>query len=421
MRIAEPRRIERDEEVVLEAVIEWANGDRAPLWFAYPKAHTDLVATSGEAFLAAALQPAMAAGESLQIDTPVSERLLSGLDELQKIFAQWFGWRRVEIRAEIDPDPAARISGNEASFFSLGVDSWHTLLTNRSTLTHLVYMRGLEWPLSRSTGNEAQVIERASRVAETYGKVLISGSTNLRDVFGLDWASQYFGAGLAAVALSMNHSAVRIASDHRFTELYPRGSTPMTDHWFSSERVRIIHDGADASRVQKVAGIVAEGEAALSEVRVCTYNSGGPDNCGRCEKCTRTMTALALLGRPMTPAFPRPLRLRDVRRRLRVARPTGSARTDRAYLEELHGFARMNVPESRLTRLIARKWAAALAAEFSERRADIGLTRSLTMWAVGAPVRWASRLKEPLRPVWDRMGRLQRPIRRLVGREILGR
>lgn len=421
VRVGEPRRLERDGEVVLEADIEFSTGEQKSLRFAYPSAHGHLVSDSADAFLAATLQPAMAAGEPLRIDAPVSVELLAGVDELQGIFEQWFGWRRIDIRAAVTAtDEPPRPGGDEASFFSLGVDSWHTLLRNRETLTHLIYMRGLEWPLSHSTGAEAKVAERAASVADRYGKVLVTGSTNLRDVFGLDWASRYLGAGLAAVSHSLDLSRVRLPSGHRYLDLYPRGSTPLTDHWFSSRRVRIIHDGADASRVEKIAVIAAEGEGALGDLRVCTYNLGGPSNCGRCEKCTLTMTALEILGRSAATAFLRPLKLRNARRRLRVWRATGSERNNRAYLEELRDFARRHGGPPRLIRLLERKWAAALAAEYAERRGDVGLIRSLAWWTVGAPTRWASRLKEPLRPIWNRMGRLQAPIRRVVGREVLG-
>ncbi len=66
----------------------------------------------------------------------------------------------------------------------------------------------------------------------------------------------------------------------------------MTDPLFN-ECVEIIHDGAEARRVEKVRKI-AECESALANLRVCFDDMNV--NCGKCPKCLRTMISLKLLG-----------------------------------------------------------------------------------------------------------------------------
>ena len=63
--------------------------------------------------------------------------------------------------------------------------------------------------------------------------------------------------------------------------------------------------GCEASRLDKL-DVVAREPAARHSLRVCWENRGGAYNCGRCEKCLRTMVAMDALGvldavRPLPP------------------------------------------------------------------------------------------------------------------------
>ena len=69
-------------------------------------------------------------------------------------------------------------------------------------------------------------------------------------------------------------------------DFYPTWSRP------DFERVE---DGVGTKRVEK-ASIVAKCETALRYLHVCWENRGGAYNCGRCEKCLRTMVSLRILG-----------------------------------------------------------------------------------------------------------------------------
>src|SRR6185369_5970784 len=74
---------------------------------------------------------------------------------------------------------------------------------------------------------------------------------------------------------------------------------------------QIVHDGAEASRTEKVR-CIAKNQEALDWLRVCG-NDTVDYNCGSCEKCLRTMMSLRLLN-ASSAALP-PLRtMRDVRK-----------------------------------------------------------------------------------------------------------
>lgn len=68
------------------------------------------------------------------------------------------------------------------------------------------------------------------------------------------------------------------------------------DPLFSGSSLRIKHDGARLSRLEKVR-LLASWPEAVNNVRVCFVNRLGELNCGRCEKCIRTKVELATVGK----------------------------------------------------------------------------------------------------------------------------
>jgi len=59
--------------------------------------------------------------------------------------------------------------------------------------------------------------------------------------------------------------------------------------------MRIIHRDLELSRMEKIK-LVADWDVALQNLRVCLANVKDRLNCGKCEKCVRTMTALVAIG-----------------------------------------------------------------------------------------------------------------------------
>ena len=89
---------------------------------------------------------------------------------------------------------------------------------------------------------------------------------------------------------------VYIPSSHKYSDLLPWGSHPLTDPLMSTDGVMLIHDGCEATRVQKVLWQVSKSDVALDYLRVCWRNRFGKYNCGICEKCNRTMVNLKIAG-----------------------------------------------------------------------------------------------------------------------------
>jgi hypothetical protein len=83
---------------------------------------------------------------------------------------------------------------------------------------------------------------------------------------------------------------------------------------WSSGAVHVEHAGGDVSRREKIATIVRD-QRALGWLRVCYKNPDQTYNCGRCEKCVRTMLSLHALGAlEQAQTFPNDVSPRAVRR-----------------------------------------------------------------------------------------------------------
>jgi hypothetical protein len=251
--------------------------------------------------------------------------LLSGVARVQDLYLDWArttGERLERVEVTAPATARSRQGSSSAAFFSGGVDSFYTLLRNvqrypasdARSIQHLVLVHGFDVGLDDS-GLFAQVEREARRAADRFGRNLLTVATNARAVTGgVDWGRYGHGAALAAVGLAlapMVHT-VFIPSTAAFSELKPWGSHPALDPLWSTEQLEFVHDGAEAMRHEKIR-FVASSASALESLRVCWENRDGAYNCGRCEKCLRTMLELRLCGAlDRADRFPRKIAAIDV-------------------------------------------------------------------------------------------------------------
>ena len=105
---------------------------------------------------------------------------------------------------------------------------------------------------------------------------------------------------------------------------------------FGNDLVEMRLARTSATRIEKIQAI-ADAGIARDTLRVCWQNVPGTLNCGRCEKCIRTMVGFAALRRlEETNAFPVGIDLQA------VARQAAVTRSDRAFLIENLEAARSN-------------------------------------------------------------------------------
>jgi hypothetical protein len=304
------------------ATVTWEDCDRPSqdIYFETTSEFAQALSCNPHAFLVASIVPALHHGEKrIQIDEEICPELQNGLMTVMGWINHWYKLNRepVQIHAKTRVNTDKADTERAGWFFSGGIDSLATLRHNRLTfpLEHPGSIKdGLTIYGISSSGDEVETDEEflkvfdrlvtsMSNVAQDAGVTLIPVYTNVRQL-NTDtyfWSDEFQGAALSSVAhaFARRLTRVSIASTGNISALYPHGSHPLLDPNYSSSDLRIQHDGITLSRLDKTK-LVADWDVALQNLKVCTkVRQMQPDmlNCGKCDKCIRTMLALLALGK----------------------------------------------------------------------------------------------------------------------------
>jgi len=301
-------------------------------WKVYYQSSDAPLAANLEAILALGLLPAMRRRQTIYTSGSASVLFLVNLEKVQDFFLEWKpNYSRVAIKgaeALTDIIPGGDRVG---LFFSAGLDSFFSLFRHMDEITDLIFIHGFDIPPDRLSQIE-MVSQAVRKVADQYGKRLVEVDTNA-STFATYYlpGHQVYGAILASVGYLLYPSfhKIYIAAAHTYDTLEPNGSHPDLDPLWSSEGLEFFHDGIEATRLEKAAR-VGQSQIAMETLHVCLENRGGAYNCGKCQKCLRTMIDLRMTGTlERCKTFDMPLDLKRVAR----LRPQRSSR--RVFLEEI--------------------------------------------------------------------------------------
>jgi hypothetical protein len=264
-------------------------------------AQGDYVHADASPFAAALLLPSMRQGEDLTIEGRISGRLYQGMHAIMEEVLRWdIGLKPIKIEAGslVSDPPRPRRS---ASFFSGGVDSFYTYLKHKADpdpISAFILVNGFDID-RRNTRLWDRARQSVGAVAEADGVELVVVRSNIQGLVEpiLLWDYSHGGC-LAAVGLFLRAGFHRIyiPSTHSVAEQIPWGSNLALDGHWSTEGAVFVHDGTEATRLEKVISQVAGSPLALEHLRVCFANEKGAYNCGRCDKCLRTMINLYVAG-----------------------------------------------------------------------------------------------------------------------------
>lgn len=263
----------------------------------------------GDALLCLFLMPAMMHGLPLRGLPPISPRLAANLPSIQEILRKWFPVFR-PIAVDVAVAPAAAPAPGTLSFFSAGLDSWHTITRNRHQLSAVAYVHGYDVP-GTSGEMHAAIGRRLRSAAPLHGVPFLEIETNYRE-HGEDFLGEYMithGAALAAIGHFMSRSCGRLLtpSSSSFASQTPWGSSAVLDPLWSGDALEVVYEGAEFTRAEK-APVIASHPEILPQLIVCWNGYTEGKNCGRCEKCLRTMLGLAIAGiEDLSAAFAEPL------------------------------------------------------------------------------------------------------------------
>ncbi len=314
IRFARPRPDVRREESRIEATTATPAGTID----IYVRGTGGPFATSADAWIVAGLMPSLRRGWDVHVSGGLSRRLAENVARIQE-YCHARDERFGSGAATFDVAPAAPLATGRGvgCFFSGGVDSFYSLLKHELEITHLIFVHGFDIRLE-DRALYARSLDGVRRVCAAFGKSLIEIETNLRSFSDplIDW-DDYHGAAGAFVAhlLSTHLRKVFFACGMTYDEWKPFGTNPFLLSLWSSEAMEFVGDGYEARRLQKIAR-VAESTVAMDVLRVCWENPEGAYNCGRCEKCLRTMVGLRMAGMlERCSAFDRTLNLDALARR----------------------------------------------------------------------------------------------------------
>jgi hypothetical protein len=264
-------------------------------------------------FLPAAVVLACRTNQDLVVSEPVPPAAHRGAEQVAALLHRWYGWRPAELIAPLGAEPAsppglAHLVGRVARrrprgvgvFFTRGVDSWSTLLERLDgpageRPTHLITV---DLDVHHDPELRRRGLAETAEVAQALGLPLIVVRTDIRAVLDpyLNWGTEAHGSVLAGIGWLLRPvlREVVIAPTLSTSLLQPWGSHPDLDPCWSLPDLTVTHHDSDAPRWQRIERIARE-PVALRSLQVC-WQGVRQRNCGRCEKCLRTMTSLEVSG-----------------------------------------------------------------------------------------------------------------------------
>jgi hypothetical protein len=300
----------------VSASVHWEDAGRPPLalFFEARGAGAAELSPEPEAFLTACFLPAMRDGERrVEIEGAVCGRLIEGLGEAVARLRS--ARKTAHEMPRIEPTRGIRTVSprrpeRAATFFTGGVDTLEMLQRNRrdhrsgdpERFVEAVWVFGHLCPTdARTLGWNDAALQAVAPAIAREGLAFTTVQTNI-------WAlapdipflgEESLSSALASVAhgLRSRFDSIAVASGRDAKRERLRGSCPMLDPLYSSSAVTIRHEPNPLSRFERLR-VIAQNPELLENLVVCLAFPTAPQiNCGECEKCLRTMTALVALGR----------------------------------------------------------------------------------------------------------------------------
>lgn len=299
-------------QITCSIIIELDGRKLHSLWYNLPAEFASCLSDSYDPFVVATIFLAMQFSADLVVHGDVSPSLIDNLVEFQDVWHSWVPDRYTKIDIipdrEKEADPI-RKSQNAVVAFSGGVDGCFTAWRHHNGLCgrlnkkiHAgVFIHGFDIPLEKKEAYEVTK-RHASLLLESLGITMIPIVTNFREV-DQNWGYSH-GAGLASCLMLLQncYSYGLVGSSAPYNKIYPWGSNPLTDRLFSNNSFKVVYDGASFIRHEKIIEISKWPEV-NRYLRVCWEGTRFDKNCGKCEKCIRTILSFRVMGEPLPKCF----------------------------------------------------------------------------------------------------------------------
>jgi len=252
--------IHENDNVTVCSDIEFA-GRHFNLWFRTSDKYIDCITDNEDSFVYAVLFTAMRLKEDIIVKGDVSRGLIENLKDFQNAWAVWKKglYHRVNITAAKEVENKY-LNNKGLLAFSGGVDCTYSLWNSRINskgytkrdFEYGMMVHGFDIPLACEQEYNL-AFEKARTVCEMGNIGLISVATNIRQL-PENWEDVH-AAGVVACFNVFNRKFNRafLASSDAYENLdIPWGSNPVTDPLLSNDNLRVIPDGHERTRVQKI-------------------------------------------------------------------------------------------------------------------------------------------------------------------------
>jgi hypothetical protein len=292
------------------------------VWFAVEGDEYRLFSKLGDAFLIGLLPVAMKLGEDIEISDPVSSAVAHGIISYVDILCCWWPdvFKPIKVKfTSIEYRKDEKRPQGVGVCFSGGADSFYSLLKHLEKnepvedfrITHALMINGFDQIADYSgDGISQEMFSSFAPMLERLGVKPLMISNNFKlfraCVFKNREKIFSFGSLLMACihALSPIFGRFYISGNASwaYEDLFPSGSHPVLDNMLSSDQLQIIHECNKEGRAGKIQYICDNNEV-KNYLRVCfrpfkfEKGTGKPINCGKCEKCVRTIIVLDILNR----------------------------------------------------------------------------------------------------------------------------
>lgn len=250
---------------------------------------------------------AWAVGADIYVEE-LDKNYLNSLSKIKLVFKQWYPQFSFSSNIYVENIVSNQFNNSEHGLlFSGGVDSLTSFIRHKNKHPDLYTVWGADIPLQENdfwekVRNRISLFSNQERVnvhfIKTNMQQLLNQSLLARDYSLIGWWGPVNHGlmllGLVVPLTTNGIGTVLIAATHTKDFKEPWGSHPSIDNNIAWANVRVVHDGYEISRHEKIRCIIEHPEY-LPHLRVC-YSSHSDYNCGRCEKCLRTITALILEG-----------------------------------------------------------------------------------------------------------------------------
>ena len=310
IKIGQPFLIEKDNmaRVISELTID---GETCQLWAEVDKKYAQYICYEhSDAFVVAILHYAIMNNHDIICEAPMNEDLYYQISTYTiDALTKWSpNMHKIMLKSEIDSQrlPCA---GKVGTGISCGIDSFHALALhadikmNRHRITHLLF---------NNTGSHGEGVaaeklynERRNRIesfCSQYGFDLIELNSNIKSVFKQNHLlSHTYTSMFSVFCLQKLFSVYYYASGHTINDFTIK-DTDINDpafydifllQSFSTENLKLYSEGVNLTRLEKTKE-VAKYEPSYNYLNVCVKTS---ENCGKCEKCRRTLLALDAIGK----------------------------------------------------------------------------------------------------------------------------